>query len=62
MTEEVKEIRRQSFLFPLILILLGVTFLANNLGLISWDVWNGIWKFWPVSLILLGLQILLKKT
>jgi hypothetical protein len=46
----------------LLLIFVGSLFLANNLGITSWSVWNDFWKFWPVVLILLGLQFLLGKS
>jgi hypothetical protein len=40
------------------LIMLGIIFLLNNLGLLPWDVWNFLWKMWPLFLILSGLEIL----
>jgi hypothetical protein len=46
----------------LLLIFVGVLFLANNLGIISWSVWNDLWKFWPILLILLGMQFLIGKS
>jgi hypothetical protein len=42
----------------LILILIGIIFLLSNFGLLSSDIWNILWKFWPIFLILLGLQVL----
>ncbi|MBI4491744.1 MAG: hypothetical protein HY690_03015 [Chloroflexi bacterium] len=44
---------------PLILIALGVLLLLTNLGVVSWDIWRSLWRFWPVVLILLGLELLL---
>lgn len=43
-------------MFGLILIALGVLFLLKNLGIISQDIW-GI--FWPILLIILGIEILI---
>src|SRR4030042_6728840 len=41
---------------PAILIVLGAIFLLNNFGILPWDVWTSIWKFWPVLLILIGVE------
>jgi hypothetical protein len=50
--------RRGGFVWPLILITLGVIFLLSNLGMLSWNVWDLIWRLWPVLLIAIGLDIL----
>lgn len=50
--------RRGGFVWPLILISAGVIFLLNNMGLLSWNVWDGLWRMWPVLLIAIGLDIL----
>ena len=50
--------QRGGFAWPLILIALGVIFLLNNLGILSWSVWDVIWRLWPVLLIAIGLDIL----
>jgi len=42
----------------LFLVFLGSIFLLTNLGLIPSSVWNELWKFWPVLVILLGLRLL----
>ena len=44
--------------FGIILIVVGAIFLAQNLNLISGDVWG---TFWPIILIALGAGVLLKK-
>jgi hypothetical protein len=44
---------------PAILIFLGAIFLLNNFGVLPWDIWTSIWKFWPVILILIGIEFLL---
>lgn len=48
--------------FAFLLIFLGFLFLANNLGIVSWTVWADLWRFWPIVLILWGLQFLLGKS
>jgi len=50
---------RGSLVGPIILIGLGIVFLLNNLGLLSWSVWEVILRLWPILLIAIGLDILL---
>lgn len=45
-----------------LLIMVGGTFLAINLGYLSWWVWTDLLYLWPVLLIAIGLEIILKKT
>lgn len=42
-----------------ILIALGLVFLLNNLGILPWDIWNVLWRLWPLALIAVGLDFLL---
>ncbi len=57
--EERRTYRRHGgFVWPLILISAGVIFLLNNMGRLSWDVWDTLWRMWPVLLIAIGLDIL----
>ncbi|HLE02268.1 MAG TPA: DUF5668 domain-containing protein [Dehalococcoidia bacterium] len=58
-----KERRRDRGPFPLwglILVALGVVFLLQNLGVLGWGVWGTLWRFWPVALLLIGLNIILR--
>ncbi len=50
--------RRRGVVGPVILIAMGLVFLANNLGLLGWEVWSVLWRLWPVWLIAGGLDIL----
>ena len=45
---------------PLILITVGVLLLLNQMGKLPWTIWETLWHFWPVILILFGLEILVK--
>ena len=54
-----QERRRVSLVGPAILIGLGLLFLANNFGLLPGNVWAVAWRFWPLLLVLLGLEILI---
>ncbi|WP_374712566.1 LiaI-LiaF-like domain-containing protein [Symbiobacterium terraclitae] len=48
-----------SIIGPFVLILLGLFFLGQSLGLISWSVWDALSRLWPVLLIVAGLDMLL---
>lgn len=49
--------RRGGLVWPVILIGAGVVFLLNNLGILSWDIWETLFKMWPVLLIAIGLDL-----
>ena len=49
-----------NLLFPLILISAGVVFLLQNLGLLAGNVWNMLFRLWPLLVILLGLNDLIR--
>jgi hypothetical protein len=42
-----------------ILMAAGVIFLLQNLGLVSGQIWGSLWQYWPVILILIGLELFL---
>ncbi len=44
----------------LTLILIGIIFLANTLGILEWSVWSNIFKLWPLLLVSLGLSLILR--
>ena len=44
------------------LILVGLVFLANNLGQLSWWVWYDLMRLWPVLLIVIGLEIIVRRS
>ena len=46
-------------LTALFAILLGLIFLLNNFVILPWEIWQNIWKFWPVLLILFGIEAIL---
>lgn len=46
----------------ILLILIGGTFLAINLGYLSWWVWVDLLFLWPVLLIAIGLEMIVKRT
>lgn len=52
--------RTPSIAFPLILITLGVAFLAANLGYLTGLRWSDVLRLWPVLIILAGTDLLLR--
>ncbi|MBI2851366.1 MAG: hypothetical protein HYX80_10100 [Chloroflexi bacterium] len=43
------------------LLFLGVVFLLQTMGVLSWRLWETLWRFWPVLLIITGLGVLLRR-
>lgn len=60
MSEEKRRTRRSIF-FPVILIILGIIFLLNNIGVLTDNVWDNILQLWPVLLIALGIDGVLQR-
>jgi hypothetical protein len=52
---------RPSFIWPIILIIVGVIVLLGNLGLIEEGIWNQFWRLWPVIFIAIGLDSLFRR-
>jgi hypothetical protein len=50
-----------SFVWPIILILVGGIFLLSNLGLFEDNVWESIWRLWPLIFIAIGLDGLFRR-
>jgi hypothetical protein len=51
--------RRRSIVFPILLITVGSLFLAQNLGILAPNIWQHIWRLWPLVLVLVGVELLL---
>ena len=49
-------------IIPIMLVVLGILFLLSNFGVISSDFWSTLWRFWPLILVLLGIEIMLGVT
>ncbi len=59
---EARALRRQGrrgIVGPLILVVIGILFLLSNFGYLSSSFWLTAIQFWPLILILVGLEILL---
>ena len=57
-----KKMNRHGIIGPLILITAGLLLLVDRLGLVSLSIWSILWNVWPVILILIGLDIIVKNT
>jgi len=57
-----KHYRSAGFVWPIVLILVGVVFLLKNLGLIDALTWDSIWRLWPLIFIVFGLDGLLRRS
>jgi hypothetical protein len=55
---ENRNYRGRSIVWPLILISVGAVFLLSNLGIISWDVWDTLWRMWPILLVAIGIDLI----
>ncbi len=51
--------RGRSLAGPLVLITVGVLLLLNTLEVLPWDTWQTIWRFWPLVLVLIGVELVL---
>jgi hypothetical protein len=49
---------KPGYVGPLLLLAIGFILLFNNLGSLPWGIWGSLWRYWPVILILSGIQIL----
>ncbi|MFH1087582.1 MAG: DUF5668 domain-containing protein [Chloroflexota bacterium] len=45
----------------IIVLFAGVVLLLQNLGFLPWGFWMSLWRFWPVLIIIMGLNILLQR-
>lgn len=48
--------RPRHFVGPLILLGAGLLLLLNNLGQVPWSIWRDLWIYWPLLLVLLGIE------
>ncbi len=54
-----RDVRRGGLVGPVMLIGLGIVFLLNNLGILSWSVWAVLLRLWPILLVAAGLDLIL---
>lgn len=56
---EPRQPRRRGVVGPAILIILGLAFLVNNFGILQFNIWEMMWRLWPVWLIAVGLDMMI---
>jgi hypothetical protein len=47
-----------AFFVPIVIVCAGVVLLLNTLGILPWDSWSQISRFWPILVIAAGASIL----
>jgi hypothetical protein len=45
----------------IILLFFGVLLLMQTTGYLPWALWDTLWRFWPVMMIIAGINLLLRK-
>ncbi len=48
-------------LFGIFLLFLGIVLLLQTFQVLPWNLWGVLWRFWPVLIIILGINILLRR-
>lgn len=46
----------------LLLVIIGAVLLMNSLGILPWSIWYGLWRFWPLLLIIAGISLLFNRS
>lgn len=45
----------------IILVAIGIVLLLSNLGVLDWSLWDALWRLWPLILIGIGLDLMLRR-
>ncbi len=53
--------QRHSIFFPLLLIVIGIIFLLENLGILQGSAWDLILRLWPLLLVVMGVDGLIRR-
>ena len=61
MVEEKKPHEERISIPGIFLVFLGMIFLLQSFKILPWDLWVTLGRFWPVLLIIAGLNVLLKR-
>jgi hypothetical protein len=54
--------RHRSFIYPVLLLVVGFSLLAYNLEWIDWSPWRALMTLWPLFIVAAGLDLLLRRT
>jgi hypothetical protein len=57
-----KEHSTRDLTWGVVFLCAGVILLMNNLGIVDYDVWRDLWKWWPVILIAVGIRVIFHRT
>lgn len=49
----------RNYSWPLIILFFGIMLLLNTTGVIGWDIWVYTLRFWPILVIIVGINIIL---
>ena len=55
--EESRERRPRTSLAAILIMALGVLLLLQTTQVLPWDLWSRLWRFWPVVLIAIGVNV-----
>ena len=61
MSEKKPQQSHGALIWGIILLFLGIVFLLQVLDVLPWALWVTLWRFWPVLIIIIGLNILLRR-
>jgi hypothetical protein len=63
-TEERREITggNSAPIWGIFLLFLGVVLLLQTFGVLPWNLWGTLWRFWPALIIIIGLNIVFRRT
>ena len=61
MSEKKPQQSHGALIWGIILLFLGIVFLLQVLDVLPWALWVTLWRFWPLLIIIIGLNILLRR-
>jgi len=50
--------KRNSILLGVFFIFIGLFWLLNNIGLITWSIWEAVTELWPLAFVAIGVSII----
>lgn len=54
--------KRTDYVLAIFLIFLGTVLLLNTTGLVEWNVWSVLWRFWPLLIVFAGLSLIFENS
>ncbi|MBA1334472.1 MAG: hypothetical protein HPY66_2321 [Firmicutes bacterium] len=52
--------KNRNMTLGIILIAIGVIWMLNNLGYSTWFLWEGLFKLWPLILVIVGISVIFR--